>query len=223
MLASEKRKIEQNEIKQSRMNHILECAYDLFDNGIDVITMNDIAKKAEIGVASLYRYFSTKNILAIECARYFWKKEETKMMDILSWSDFNNIDGFNQVKILLSMFPKFFATEKKFFRYIYYFDAFTKTENISANDLNPYELIIQGSKNVMMSAIVKGANDGSIEFHGASTDELYFTLTHSFFSLAQKLSLTSEMLTMDSAISSQIQMDLLAKLLLCSISKNREN
>lgn len=127
MLASEKRKLEQEEIKNSRKNHILECAYNLFSNGIESITMNDIAKNAEIGVASLYRYFTTKDSLAIECARYLWTKEQSRLSPEFANENYNSLNGYEQIEVLLSLFPKFFTTEQQFFRFIYYFDAFIKT------------------------------------------------------------------------------------------------
>ena len=69
MTPKEKHQEEQNELKTSRINRILESSFALFsEKGIDTITMNDIASMAEIGVASLYRYFATKDEIAIRTA-----------------------------------------------------------------------------------------------------------------------------------------------------------
>ncbi len=49
MTPKEKHQEEQNELKTSRINRILESAFNLFsEKGIDTITMNDIAATAEI-------------------------------------------------------------------------------------------------------------------------------------------------------------------------------
>ena len=73
MTPTEKHKEEQDELKTLRMNRILDASFELFaERGIDTIAMTDIAKKAEIGVASLYRYFETKEDLAIEVAIHAW-------------------------------------------------------------------------------------------------------------------------------------------------------
>ena len=59
MPAAEKRRLEQENLKQSRIDHIIECTFGLFaDKGIESISMNEIASQSEIGVASLYRYLS---------------------------------------------------------------------------------------------------------------------------------------------------------------------
>ena len=65
MTAKEKFIEEKDEMKQNRKNRILESAFNLFSQkGIDTIAMTDIAKNAEIGVASLYRYYETKEEIA---------------------------------------------------------------------------------------------------------------------------------------------------------------
>ena len=49
-------------VKELKINHILEKGFELFsESGIDNVTMNNIAEKANIGVASLYRYFVTRS------------------------------------------------------------------------------------------------------------------------------------------------------------------
>ena len=71
MTPKEKHQEEQNELKTSRINRILESAFNLFsEKGIDTITMNDIAATAEIGVASLYRYFETKDEINVKFGQF---------------------------------------------------------------------------------------------------------------------------------------------------------
>src|SRR5574344_804347 len=119
MNASEKRKQEKEEQKNARLNHILECTYELFSHGIETVTMNQIAQNAEIGVASLYRYFSTKEFLAIECASYAWNLEAEKFNTAFDYEAYEKLTGYMQLEFSLRLFPKFFTTEGKFFRFIY--------------------------------------------------------------------------------------------------------
>lgn len=217
MLASEKRKQERDEQKSARIQHILDCTYKLFSTGIESVSMNEIADNAEIGVASLYRYFSTKDILAIECASYAWEIQNTKLLDYVQNDNFNKLNGYEQIDFLLSLFPKYFHENKQFFRFIYLFDAFIKRENVTPDRLQTYEGKIVKTEQIVLEAIKKGRADNSINAHDSTDEELYFTITHSLFSLAQKLSLTDEMLFMDKSIPAIKRMELLSKLLLSSI------
>src|SRR5574344_706850 len=219
MNASEKRKQEKEEQKNARLNHILKCTYELFSHGIETVTMNQIAQNAEIGVASLYRYFSTKEFLAIECATYAWNIEENKFKGEFDYKKYQKLNGYNQVKFSLEMFPKFFATEGKFFRFIYYFDAFIKDKNVTPMQLTSYEANIIRPEKVVIDAITKGKKDKSLNDFGAKEEELFLTVTHALFSMAQKLSLSGDMLYMDKTISAEKQMELLTEILLKSLKK----
>jgi AcrR family transcriptional regulator len=56
------------ELKAARTRQlVLDVALDLFlDQGYDETTMEQIAAKAEIGTTTLYRYFPSKDVLALE-------------------------------------------------------------------------------------------------------------------------------------------------------------
>ena len=225
MTASEKHREEQEILKKSRMTRIFEAAFDLFsENGIDAIAINDIAKKAEIGVASLYRYFSTKEELAIETAVYAWKMEEDLFRENFSSPEYDSLSGFEQVKTLLEVFLEALVTQESFFRFVYHFDSFVKREKLTPEKLIGYENTISVMRTVVVKALEKGENDGSIVLKpcidGATNNELYFTMMHSLFSLAQKLSLSGEMLYMDLEVSAIRQVELLINIILNSLQKS---
>ena len=223
MPAAEKRRLEQENLKAGRIRHIIECTFNLFaEKGIESITMNEIAAQAEIGVASLYRYFSTKEDLAIECAIYAWKSEEEIFSDIFSSPDYDDLSGYEQMKIILGIFPRVLTTQEPFFRFVYYFDSFVKRQKVSLESLSAYEGTINGLKAIVIRSLKKGREDGSITYGkskneviaNASDDEIYFTYMHSLFALAQKLSLSGEMLYMDKLVPATRQVELLINVML---------
>ena len=226
MQAAEKRKLEVDNLRQTRINHIIECTFDLFaQNGMDEISMNEIAKVSEIGVASLYRYFKTKDDLAIECAIYAWKHETEVFRSVFDEQDFDGKTGFEQLKLLLECFTRAINEEGVFFRFIYYFDAYVRNQNVSAERLSRYEDTISVLKKLVMGSLEKGEKDGSINFKksanpvlkAASNSQMYFTMFHALFSMAQKLALSGEMLYMDREVQHDTQIDILINMILDSI------
>ena len=54
---------------------ILETGFRLFaENTIEKITMADVAKAVGVGVATLYRYFNTKQTLVLAVSTWVWKE-----------------------------------------------------------------------------------------------------------------------------------------------------
>ncbi len=224
--AAERRRQEQENLKASRINHIIECSFELFsENGIESISLNEIAEKSEIGVASLYRYFSTKDDLAIEVAVWAWKQENEIFKQIYESESYKKMNGFKQISLLMEIFPTALVEHNSFFRFIYYFDAFVKRERISPERLEKYEFTINALNQIVKDALKKGRDDGTLNIKknpdaliASSTDEdIYFTFMHSVFSLAQKLALSGDMLLMDKKVQSVTQMELLIDIMLNTI------
>ena len=108
--------------------------------------------------------------------------------------------------------------ETDFLKFVYLFDAFAVKNKIPKEDMVNYESKILLVKQIISDAIQKGIADGTInEKYIEYGDLLYFTLMHTFFSAAQKLSLSGKMLNMDTKMNGSFQLKLLADLLLKSL------
>ena len=207
-------------VRELKINHILEKAFELFSKeGIDNVTMNNIADKAEIGVASLYRYFSTKEELAIQCATKMWQIEKEKANGFFTTQEYLEKSGIAQLHSILSYFEDSFDSTQDFYRFIYYFDSYIKRQNIESNNLKEYENTIQEITEIAFKSIEKGFFDGTISFPNENIQALTLTITHSVFSLAQKLSLSGGMLNQDISNPPKNQLAILKKLILASLSK----
>lgn len=216
MTAKEKLNEERDEIKLSRMNRILENAFILFsEKGIDTIAMTDIAKKAEIGVASLYRYYETKDEIAIRTAIWAWEKQKQSIIPEISNQDFESLSGLLQVEKIITLFIELFEKEHNFFRFIYFFDSYVVRTQITPERLSDYEKMIETVEIIVKKSIEKGLDDGSINGkYKNQINELYFTLMHTIFSITQKLCLSGNMLNMDKIISGKIELETLKGILL---------
>lgn len=219
MTAVEKLAEERDELKNARIERILQSAFSLFSHtGIDAIAMTDIAKNAEIGVASLYRYFETKDEIAIRTAMWAWESQKKLIMPILNDTGYYTKSGIEELEEIFDLFCKLFQNEPDFFRYIYFFDAYIVCQKIDSERLIPYQEVIQSVQTVIGNAIHKGIEDGSIsKKYKDNEKQLYFSLMHTLFSVSQKLSLTGKMLKMDETNDGVQQLKLLGQILLGGI------
>jgi len=219
MTPKQKHQEEQNELKTSRINRILESAFAQFANqGIDSITMNDIAKKAEIGVASLYRYFETKDEVAIRTAIWAWNKQKDFILPGLQNEDFEKASGYCQLEKICNLFGDIYEKQGIFLRFVYFFDSYIVRQKIAYDRLSDYESMILTVQNIIASAMKKGFEDGSLKIeYKDKQNDLYFTMMHSLFSLSQKLALSDNMLEMDSIVQGRTQINLLSSLMLGSL------
>jgi len=216
MTAVEKLAEERDELKNARIERILLSAFSLFSHtGIDAIAMTDIAKNAEIGVASLYRYFETKDEIAIRTAIWAWENQKKMILPLLDESGYYQKSGIKQLEEIFELFFKLYQNEPDFFRYIYFFDAYIVCQKIKAERLIPYQKVIESVQKIISEAIHKGLTDGSIsKEYKDQENELYYSLMHTLFSATQKLSLSGKMLKMDEENDEIQQLKLLGKILI---------
>ncbi len=219
MTAQEKLAEERDGQKNARIERILLAAFSLFShNGFDAIAMTDIAKEAEIGVASLYRYFETKDEIAIRTAMWAWESQKKLILPILNDTGYYSKSGIEELEEIFDLFCKLFQNEPDFFRYIYFFDAYIVCQKIDSERLIPYQEVIQSVQTIIGNAIHKGIEDGSIsKDYKDNEKQLYFSLMHTLFSVTQKLTLTGKMLKMDETNDGVQQLKLLGKILLGGI------
>ncbi len=205
--------------RNARIEKILSSAYELFSKrGIEDVAMTDIADRSKIGVASLYRYFETKEILVVKTATQAWENQMQDVLPSLLRPKYKNSSGYDQLQEIFALFIKLYEKETDFLRFIYLFDAFAVKEKIPKEAMANYEAKILLVKQIISDAIQKGFDDGSISFKYKDYGEmLYFTLMHTFFSVAQKLSLSGKMLDMDTKKNGSLQLKLLSDVLLSGL------
>ncbi|WP_160691930.1 TetR/AcrR family transcriptional regulator [Clostridium sp. C2-6-12] len=214
----EKRKNELDIQKNQRKEDVISSALEVFKKqGIESTKMTDIAEKAEVGVASVYRYFKTKPDLAVEVACRFWQQEITELNKYYNDQAFLNKNGITKVKEILQVFIKLYKEHTEFIRFIDEFDRYVVKEKISKEKLKDYEENIIDLKSICMEAIDIGKKDGTIR-EDLCNDQFYFSINHALMSLCQKLILSGDVLESDEYINGEEQIKIIIDMAIRFIS-----
>lgn len=204
-----KRKKELSEQKEKRKEEVIAAAVEVFkEKGIENSKMTDIAEKAEVGVASVYRYFKTKSDLAVEVAIKFWDMEINSLYSELDKDNINKLIGIEKLKTILNVFVSLYNNHKDFVRFLEEFDNYVIKEQIPSEKLESYENSIINLKHIIFEALDDGKKDGSIR-KDIDNEIFYITVSHSLMTLAQKLILRGTILKSDSDVSGITQIKLI--------------
>ena len=217
MTAAQKFSEERDGLKHARQERILRAAFTLFSQkGIDTIAMTDIARLAEIGVASLYRYYETKEEIAIRTAIWAWEEQKVHILPEMDAAGYAEADGRGQLQLMLRKFVELYEQHPDFLRFISFFDSYAVRSGIDSARLADYAQMITSVQQIVTAAISRGIADGSIRGTW-NADDLYFAIMHPFFCTAQKLSLNGTMLGDGMQADGGRELSLLAELLLTAI------
>ena len=166
---------------QQRRERILGASMELFwEKCVEDASMEEVAKRAGAGPATVYRYFSTKIELVIETAELYWERVARKYLQELEEAN----TGYAQIEKTLDIFYKIFQDEKPFLKFLQEFDVFVKKYQISEERLTDYESGILKLKPYVTDSLERGLADNSL-FFTCSVDEMYFSLMHTLLALME--------------------------------------
>lgn len=198
---------------QQRREKIIQTSMKLFwEKCVEDTSMEEVAKCSGVGVATIYRYFSTKIELVIETAELYWEKVAAKYLTELKTVG----TGYMQLQKIMNVLERIFQEEKAFLKFLQEFDVFVKKYQISEERLADYESGILRLKPYVTDALEKGLADESL-FFACSIDEMYFSLMHTLLAVMQKLAVGGEILSSDQAVEGNRQFHIATELLLRGI------
>ncbi len=191
-------KLENNgkSLKDLRENAVLLTAAELFlREGIGQVKMTDVAAHAEVGVASLYRWFGTKDGLVVRVGALLWRDLHTLFRGVYEAEDFRACTGIVQITRLFGVYGTLFREHPDFIRFVGDFDDYVIRAKLSARELRDYEESVLNFYPVFLRAYEVGLADGTVR---AIEDPrlFYDSVCHAVMSLSQKL-LRGEILPAD--------------------------
>lgn len=199
---------------EQRTQQILHAALELFcERGIEDTSVEEIAKAADVGPATVYRYFETKAELAISAGIAYWQKVSDKYVGVLSEENYQRKRGYGQLQCIFRIFEDLFREECPFLKFLQEFDIFVRKYQISKERLAEYEEGILNLKSYVTDALEKGLADGSLNFP-YTVDEVYFSVMHMLLSLMQKLSYNGSILLSDERVALALQIKIAGDLIL---------
>ena len=198
-------------IKDAKTNFIVDEAIALFlERSVSEVTMHDIAARAGVGEATVYRYFSTKQNLVCAAAT----KLETQIFE--TYFDLSHAaNGWEKLALFYRTYLQIFSTHREFFKFINEFDAFMLSEG--KTDSNEYASGLDMFKTLFSEAYEKGLSDGSV----APVDEwetFYYATTHALLELCKKLS-TADIVRQDCGANKEEEISTLTELILYKLKK----
>lgn len=150
-------------LENKRIKKVVDAAREEFiEQGIMNAKMKNIALRAGVGEASVYRYFSDKNELAKIVAFSYWNEmflffqEHMRLIYQNAQSSLEKIRGFlNIYKILYQDYPNFLIFTEDFDGYMQYVINDTKTAQFGS--------MISGIKEFFLSMIKEGIQNHEIK------------------------------------------------------------
>ena len=148
----------------AKKQRILENGFRIFsERTIEKVTMEEVAKAAGIGVATLYRYYKTKSALVLGISIWAWEMyiaENGKKPDVIRET---NRTAAEEFELKLEAFLDLYRNHKDLLRFNQFFNIYLQSEAIPEDDKGQYMDMIHELSDQFEKTWQKGQQDGTLK------------------------------------------------------------
>jgi AcrR family transcriptional regulator len=171
----------------ARMDRAVECAAGLFlKRRIADVRMTDVADAAGVGVATLYRRFSTKTRLALVAGTLLWRRFNERIVALVESDAFLGMSGADRLERMLRLYAEGYVENAGFVLFIDDLDGLLVTEGAPLDAVAAYGREVDSFYLIFADAYQLGLQDGSVA-REVDFPVFYRSVAHALMGVAQKL------------------------------------
>lgn len=173
-------------LENDRVERVVIAAREEFiEQGIMNAKMRNIAKRAGVGEASLYRYFLDKNELAKTVAFYVWRQMFDIFKDNLQEAAKTAKDSLDKIRNFLHLFIILYKEHPSFLVFTEDFDGYMQYV-INDEKTASFASMIDEIKQYFLSLLTDGIKEGIIR-EDLDVDHIYSFISQVMAATSQKL------------------------------------
>lgn len=149
--------------KLAKEQHILETAFQLFsENGIESVTMPEVAKASGVGRATLYRYFASKLDLVVAIGTWKWNEYIAHHDAFVPLETHESMTGAQYLRFYLDSFLDLYRNHRDILRFNYNFNSYLQHESGTEAQRQPYLQMVGILHERFHRLCERGRRDGTL-------------------------------------------------------------
>jgi AcrR family transcriptional regulator len=183
-------------LKNIRIKRVVDAAkVEFYKHGIIGAKIRSIAKRAQVGEASVYRYFEDKVALAKVVAFDYWNEKSSLYLEYQKEHLDTSKLGLEQLSNFMHIFIELYNNHREFLKFLEDFDTFMMSQD-KPNKQSSFEQMVLNLKEDIINIVGLGQKDGSIK---ADIDpcDVYQFVSQVLVATTQKLAIRAGYLITD--------------------------
>lgn len=146
--------------KEETNRRILDAGFCIFsEKSIYKVSMANVANKAGIGIATLYRYYRTKPELVVAVGTHVWSNF---IRDYTPIRNDDKMTAVEELEFFLDSFLELYKNHKKLLCFNQFFNIYIRNEAVPKKALNSYNEMVDKLAIRFHRIYVKGENDKTL-------------------------------------------------------------
>ena len=161
--------------KEETNRRILDAGFCIFSEmSIDKVSMANVANKAGIGIATLYRYYRTKPELVVAVGTHVWSNF---IRDYTPIRNDDKMTAVEELEFFLDSFLELYKNHKKLLCFNQFFNIYIRNEAVPKKALNSYNEMVDKLAIRFHRIYVKGENDKTLRTE-MSEKVMFLSIVH---------------------------------------------
>ena len=167
-----------------RREAMLGTGFRLFaENGIEHVSMQQVADACGVGVATLYRYFNTKLVFVIAIGTRKWDDYLKYVREMQSISNAENMTAAEEFRFFLEFYTDLYRNQKDILCFNQDFNNYVQHEGATAEQLRPYIEVIGSIGRMFHRIYEKAKKDGTLRTD-MPEEKMFASTTHIMLAVA---------------------------------------
>ncbi len=178
---------ELNELqKEVTRQRILETGFRIFaERGIESVTMTDVADAAGIGVATVYRYYGTKPLLALGVLTWSWSQY---LGPTLHRAEERDVSAIEEYGYFLDTFLDLYRDHRDLLRFSHYYFSYADRSGVGPDGDRPFNGVVEQVEEQFRVFYRKGKADHTLRCD-VPEEEMFHTSLHLMLSAVTRYAL----------------------------------
>lgn len=147
----------------ARRQALLAEGFRLFsEKGIGPVSLQEVAKAAGVGIATLYRYFSTKLDLVLAIGTWKWVEYSRHIESEQKLRHTEDMTAAEELAFYFEFFFDLYHNHKDLLRFNQDFNNYVQQEDVTKEQLSPYFDSVHTFGRMFHDLYEKGLQDGTI-------------------------------------------------------------
>ncbi len=123
-----------------RRERMLRTGFRIFaERGIDPVSMQEIANSCQLGIATLYRYYPTKQALVIAIGSRKWEEYIETVRRSRAGIGNEDATAAEEMTVYLTAFIDLYRDRKDLLRFNQFFNIYVQREGVTHDAMEPYQ------------------------------------------------------------------------------------
>ena len=173
------RNSEKDELEmEQRREAMLSEGFKLFaENGIENVSMQQVADACNLGIATLYRYYSNKLALVLAVGTRKWQEYTDHVRRERAKNNADSMTAAQELAFYLGFYIDLYQNHKDLLKFNQNFNSYVINEGSTGQDLKPYIESINVIGRIFHDLYEKGKKDGTIRTD-LPEDKMFATTSH---------------------------------------------